>query len=105
MIAEYSENTEEATQQQPQKSLAEMVEDLAGIFLPIPDMADIFGIDAEELRSRINQPGSPLNIAYRRGKAQSKVTLLRQQRNLAQLGSPAALAAMNDALLSMEDKE
>lgn len=105
MIAEYSENTEELQEQERPKSLAERVEELAGIFLPIPDMADIFGIDAEALRSAINQPGSPLSIAYRRGKAQSKVKILTQQRHLAELGSPAALQAMNDALLSMEDNE
>jgi hypothetical protein len=46
-----------------------------------------------------------VSLAYRRGKAASKVKLLSQEMMLAQVGSPLAIENVHRNLLDMEDDE
>lgn len=83
----------------------QLIERWAEIYLPISDMAAILEIPPEDLREEIRTHSSPASIAYRKGKALSKVKLLQQEMALAQTGSPLALQTTRDTLLSMEDDE
>lgn len=83
----------------------EEVQKLASIYMTISDIALIIEVRPQDLRSEISNEESPVSIAYRRGKAMSKVTLRQQEMTLAQLGSPAGLEAVNKNLLDMEDDE
>ncbi len=83
----------------------EQIEKFASIFLPIPDMAIILGIPAEQLREDIKNRSCDVAKAYLRGKASSKVKLHTQEMMLAQVGSPLALENAAKNLLDMEDDE
>lgn len=83
----------------------ESIEKYASIYLKISDIAVILGIPAEELRSDIADRTTPVSIAYRRGKATSKIKLHSQEMLLAQVGSPLAIENAHRNLLDMEDDE
>lgn len=81
------------------------IEQFASIYLKISDMAVILGIPAEVLRSDIADHSTAVSEHYRRGKAASKVKLLAQEMQLAQVGSPLAIENTHRNLLDMEDDE
>lgn len=81
------------------------VEKMAGIYLPISDMAVILGLPAERLKFDIQMKDTAISQAYRRGKANSKVKLRAQEMQLALVGSPLALATVQQNLMDMEDDE
>lgn len=83
----------------------ESIEKYASIYLKISDIAVILGIPAEQLRSDIADRTTPVSIAYRRGKATSKIKLHSQEMLLAQVGSPLAIENAHRNLLDMEDDE
>ena len=83
----------------------EQIEKFASIYLKISDMAVILGIPAESLRSDIADHSTEVSMRYRRGKAASKVKLLAQEMQLAQVGSPLAIENTHRNLLDMEDDE
>ena len=83
----------------------EQVEKFASIYLKISDMAVILGIPAESLRSDSADHSTAVSMRYRRGKAASKVKLLAQEMQLAQVGSPLAIENTHRNLLDMEDDE
>lgn len=83
----------------------ELLEKMAAIYLPVTDIATILGIYPEDLRFEIQKSESPISIAYRRGKAASKVKLRTQEMQLAMVGSPLALATVQQNLMDMEDDE
>lgn len=73
--------------------------------MPISDIAYILECDAEQLRGAISDEKSPAGMAYRRGKAASKVKLRTQEMQLAMVGSPLALENVAKNLIEMEDDE
>lgn len=81
------------------------VEKMASIFLPLSDIAVIIGVPVHELRSDVSDPQSDVGLAYRRGKAASKVKIHQQEMALALVGSPLALQNVQSSLISMEDDE
>ena len=83
----------------------QQIEQFASIYLKISDMAVILGIPAEILREDIADKSTAVSQHYRRGKAASKVKLLAQEMQLAQVGSPLAIENTHRNLLDMEDDE
>lgn len=81
------------------------VEKMASIYLPITDMAVILGLPVERLKFDIQMKDSEIAKAYARGKASSKVKLRAQEMQLAMVGSPLALATVQQNLMDMEDDE
>lgn len=81
------------------------IEQFASIYLKISDMAVILGVPAEILREDIADKSTAVSQHYRRGKAASKVKLLAQEMQLAQVGSPLAIENTHRNLLDMEDDE
>jgi hypothetical protein len=83
----------------------QQIEQYASIYLKISDMAVILGVPAEILREDIADKSTAVSQHYRRGKAASKVKLLAQEMQLAQVGSPLAIENTHRNLLDMEDDE
>lgn len=81
------------------------IEQLASLYMTITDIATVLNCNAEQLRWDIKQKNSPAEVAYRRGKASSKIALRKQEMMLARVGSPLALDNMSRALMDMEDDE
>ena len=79
----------------------QQIEQFASIYLKISDMAVIL----EVLREDIADHTTAVSQHYRRGKAASKVKLLAQEMQLAQVGSPLAIENTHRNLLDMEDDE
>lgn len=86
------------------KQLAQ-IEEFAGIYLKISDMAVMLEVDPEDLRSEIADRSTEASRAYHRGKAATRVKLLQQEIKLAMVGSPLALENTHRNLLDMEDDE
>lgn len=78
---------------------------MASIYLPISDMAVILGLPTERLKFDIQMKDTEISQAYQRGKASSKVKLRAQEMQLALVGSPLALATVQQNLMDMEDDE
>ncbi len=83
----------------------QQIEQFASIYLKISDMAVILGVPVEVLREDIADKSTAVSQHYRRGKAASKVKLLAQEMQLAQVGSPLAIENTHRNLLDMEDDE
>lgn len=83
----------------------QQIEQFASIYLKISDIAVILGVPAEILREDIADKSTAVSQHYRRGKAASKVKLLAQEMQLAQVGSPLAIENTHRNLLDMEDDE
>lgn len=81
------------------------IEKFASIYLPISEMAVILDVPTEVLRNDIAHKETEVSRAYYRGKVASKVKLLAQEMQLAQVGSPLALENTHRNLLDMEDDE
>ena len=81
------------------------IEKFASIYLRISDIAVILDIPAEILRADIADRSTNVSMAYRRGKAASKVKLHSQEMMLAMVGSPLAIENAHRNLLDMEDDE
>ncbi len=83
----------------------QIVEQLASIFMPISDIANVIGVPATDLRNEIREGYSDISRAYYRGKSLSKVEILSQEMKLAKLGSPQAVENASKNLIYMEDDE
>lgn len=81
------------------------IEKFASIYLKISDIAIILDIPADVLREDIADRSSAVSKAHRKGKIASKVKLLAQEMQLAQIGSPLAIENTHKNLLDMEDDE
>lgn len=81
------------------------VEKLARIYMKISDIALIIEVMPESLRADIADDTTEVSRRYRRGKAASKVKILKQEMQLAEVGSPLALENVHRNLLDMEDDE
>lgn len=83
----------------------EEIERLAGYFVPISDIAVILGINESDLRDLIADPSSRESLAYRRGKAKSKVAIKAQEMEFAKTGSPFGMQSVRENLILMENEE
>lgn len=82
-----------------------LIEELAGAFVPVSDIAAALGCRDHALREAIRTQDSPAAIAYRRGKALSNIELRKQEMALAKVGSPLALENVRHNMLDMLDDE
>jgi hypothetical protein len=87
------------------ENVLQQIEKFAAIYLKISDIAVIINVPADMLRADIADRSTAVSLAYRRGKAASKVKLLSQEMMLAQVGSPLAIENVHRNLLDMEDDE
>ena len=78
------------------------IKELAGIFLPISDIAVIIGVEPAVLKSDIKMYDSPVRSAYLVGKAEAKADMLAQEMRLAKIGSPLGIESTRAALSKME---
>ena len=81
------------------------IEDLAGIFMKISEIAVILDVPAEALRDDISSRFSPASRAYLRGKISAKARLRRSEMELAAIGSPIAVENSLQSLAEMLDDE
>ena len=87
------------------ESQLEDIKKLASIFVAPSIIADVLGVDANELKEDLACRSSAASIAYRQGKAASIVALRNQEMQLARVGSPTAVENVGAALLKMEEDE
>ena len=87
------------------KQQIDSVEQYAGLYLRISDMAVLLSVSEMELKADIATRSTDVSKAYYRGKTQAKLKLLTQEMKLAQVGSPLAVENMHRNLLDMEDDE
>ena len=73
--------------------------------MTVTEIAAILDIPPETLREDIASRHSPASRAYLRGKTTAKVSLRRQEMQLAAVGSPMAVENSRQALFEMEDDE
>lgn len=81
------------------------IERLAGYFVPVSDMATVLQVNPNILRLKIADPDSPEGAAYARGKAKARIALKAQEMELAKVGSPLAMQAVRENLITMESDE
>ena len=81
------------------------IEQLASLYMPVTDIANIMDKRPEELRRELRTQNNPAAKAYQKGKTMRKVQLRKQEIQLAQVGSPLALENARLALIDMEDDE
>lgn len=86
-------------------SVPEVIEQLAGNFVPVSDIATVLELDPGWLRMRLADPKSPEGMAYARGKAKAKIAIRAQEMELARIGSPQGLMSVRENLLQMEQDE
>lgn len=87
------------------QNIIDTIERCASVYLPISDIAVIINVSPNVLRSEIADKSSPAHKAYISGKTKSKLKLLEQEMELAQIGSPQAIENVHKNLLAMEDDE
>lgn len=78
------------------------IKELAGIFLPVSDIAVLIGVNPFELKAELKDYDSPARAAYLTGKAEAKADMLAQEMRLAKLGSPLGIESTRAALMKME---
>ena len=86
-------------------TVEEEIERLAGIFVPLTDIATVLGIDEGEMRDAVGRRDHPWSVAYRRGKARAKITIRAKEMEFATMGSPVAIQNVRDNLIDMEADE
>lgn len=81
------------------------IQKLAASFVSIREIAVVMDLDGEMLKSAVADPDSEIGKAYRKGKTQTIVALKEQETQLALMGSPAAVQAVRDYLIDMQEDE
>lgn len=81
------------------------VQELAGLFFSIPEIAMLTGIDEEELTRAVNVEHSALNNAYWIGKLSAMKDLRVATMEFAKKGSPQAEEQMMKFLQQMNESE
>lgn len=79
-------------------SEAEMVDELASLFLRVDEIEDIIGYELGKLKEEIQDPNSVLGRAYRHGVARTKLRLRLDTMQFALSGSPQAAEEMKEYL-------
>jgi hypothetical protein len=81
------------------------IEEYAGLFLTVDEIALLMNIDASEFRRDIRHGKSDRAKAYLRGKLKSIVEIRRQTVMFAKKGSPAAENLVNGYILKQQQNE
>ena len=81
------------------------IEEYAGLFLTVDEIALLMNFDASELRRDIRHGKSDRAKAYLRGKLKSIVEIRKQTVMFAKKGSPAAENLVNGYLLKQQQNE
>lgn len=89
----------------PCEKRCQIIERLAGYFVPIADIAVMIDVDVNELRMLIADTSSPESVAYNRGKVAAKVAIKAQEMELAKIGSPLGIQSVRENLLIMDRDE
>lgn len=76
----------------------ELVEEFASLFLKVGEIEDLMNYDRDFLRLEIQDGGSLLGRAYRRGVARTKIRLRFDTLRFAVSGSPQAAEEMKEYL-------
>lgn len=87
------------------QSQLQEVEELAGLFFSIPEIAMLVGIDEEELTRHVNVEYSALHNAYWIGKLTAMKELRKSTKEFAEKGSPQAEEQMMKFLQQMNESE
>lgn len=87
------------------QSQLQEVQELAGLFFSIPEIAMLVGIDEEELTRHVNVEHSELNNAYWKGKLTAMKELRKSTKEFAEKGSPQAEEQMMKFLQQMNESE
>jgi phage antirepressor YoqD-like protein len=69
----------------------EKIEEMASLLMSITDIAALLEVDECELREAINDSGTGISKAYKKGKAQTIYELRKNEVALAKIGSPMAV--------------
>lgn len=83
----------------------EKIEELAGLFLTIEEIAFLCDIDEANLRREIRGKKSPAAKAYYRGKLNTVVAMRRQTLDFAKAGSPQAESLMIEFIDKQDSNE
>ena len=74
------------------------IEELAGLFMSVTDIAVLIGVEPFQLKAEIRDYESPARTAYLRGKTISKAELLQNEMKFAKIGSPLGMEAVRKSL-------
>jgi hypothetical protein len=81
------------------------IEEYAGLFLTIDEIAILLDLDPAELRRDIRHGKSARARAYNKGKIQSILEVRRQTVEFAKKGSPAAEELVNTYIINQKKNE
>ena len=86
----------------------EMIQELGSLareLTPVSDIAVLLGLDEFGLREVLSDHTHPASVAYRRGKAETRLRLRRNELELAEAGSPLAVAMVKSYMEDMDNDE
>ena len=83
----------------------EDISELAVSLTPVSDIAVLLGLDEFDLRETLSDHTHPASVAYRRGKAETRLRLRRNELELAEAGSPLAVAMVKSYMEDMDNDE
>lgn len=81
------------------------IRDLAAALTPISDIAILMNLDVYQLRDALADPNNPVSQAYRRAKAETMLSIRRNELQLASMGSPLAVQLAGSYLINMNNDE
>jgi hypothetical protein len=81
------------------------VEELAKFLTPISEIAILMDVRPDDLRLAIRDRNSEVSRAYYRAKAETSLTLRKQEIELANVGSPLAVQLTNAYMVAMDSDE
>lgn len=81
------------------------IKDLASALTPISDIAILMDLDVYQLRDVLADPTHPVSRAYRRAKAETMLSIRRNELQLASMGSPLAVQLAGTYLINMDNDE
>lgn len=81
------------------------IRDLAAALTPISDIAILMNLDVYQLRDALADPANPVSQAYRRAKAETMLSIRRNELQLASMGSPLAVQLAGSYLINMNNDE
>lgn len=81
------------------------IKDLAAALTPISDIAILMDLDVYQLRDALADPSSPVSQAYKRAKAETMLSIRRNELQLASMGSPLAVQLAGSYLINMDNDE
>lgn len=81
------------------------IRDLAAALTPISDIAILMDLDVYQLRDDLADLSNPVSKAYRHAKAETMLSIRRNELQLASMGSPLAVQLAGSYLINMNNDE